>query len=312
MGLRYEDSKVKIAGAEMDPTNSPTNSLPNDNPLGNIDDWDDDVRRRYPEPESKQVDGEDGFRDYSENTRDGVREFYQQNHAQQTVEFGRSARQKYLPPRTRQMSIWQAMDFLNQLVDDSDPDIELPQIAHAMQTAEAIRADSHPDWFILTGLIHDMGKVLCLFDEPQWAVTGDTFPVGCQFSDRVVYPEFFVDNPDSRVPEYQTKCGIYSEASGLDNVLMSWGHDEYLYQVVRPYLPVEAQYMIRYHSFYAAHREGEYGWLMNDEDREMFRWVREFNQYDLYTKSDVRPDVDGLMPYYRELVDKYFPEAIWW
>ena len=37
-------------------------------------------------------------------------------------------------------------------------------------------------WFVLVGLIHDLGKVLCLFGEPQWAVVGDTFPVGCAFS----------------------------------------------------------------------------------------------------------------------------------
>ena len=47
------------------------------------------------------------------------------------------------------MGIWEAMEFLNQLVDDSDPDIDLPQIEHLLQTAEAIRADGRPDWFIL-------------------------------------------------------------------------------------------------------------------------------------------------------------------
>lgn len=275
-------------------------------PLRNLDEWDDDVRRRY------SRDGEDGFRDYSEGNRDGVREFYRQNHQYQTVDFVRSARERYLPPKTRQMGVWEAMSFLNELVDDSDPDIELPQIAHAMQTAEAIRADGHPDWFILTGLIHDMGKALCLFGEPQWAVTGDTFPVGCSWSPRIVYPEFFEGNPDRQVAEYQTKHGIYAEYCGLDNVLMSWGHDEYLYHVVKPYVPVEAQYMIRYHSFYAAHREGEYGWLMDETDRQMFSWVRAFNEYDLYTKSDVPPDVDALTPYYRDLVDQFFPEKIWW
>ena len=31
---------------------------------------------------------------------------------------------------------------------------------------------------IATGLIHDLGKVLCKYGEPQWAVVGDTFPVG--------------------------------------------------------------------------------------------------------------------------------------
>ena len=70
--------------------------------------------------------------------------------------------------------------------------------------------------------------------------------------------------------------------------------------------------MIRYHSFYAAHREGEYDWLMNDHDREMFKWVREFNQYDLYTKSDVQPDLEMLTPWYRELTAGFFPEQIWW
>src|SRR5689334_615114 len=33
--------------------------------------------------------------------------------------------------------------------------------------------------FVLAGFVHDMGKVLCLWDEPQYAVVGDTFPVGC-------------------------------------------------------------------------------------------------------------------------------------
>jgi inositol oxygenase len=42
----------------------------------------------------------------------------------------------------------------------------------SLQTAETIREDGHPDWFVLTGFIHDMGKVLCLFGEPQWAVVG--------------------------------------------------------------------------------------------------------------------------------------------
>ena len=159
-----------------------TNRASTGNPLNGIDEWDDDVRRRYSRSDGT-VDGADGFRNYDENTREGVREFYRQNHIKQTVEFGRLAREKYLPPKTREMGIWEALEHLNQLVDDSDPDVELPQVSHAVQTAQGIRADGHPDWFILIGLIHDMGKVLCLFGEPQWAVTGDTFPVGCAFSE---------------------------------------------------------------------------------------------------------------------------------
>ena len=31
------------------------------------------------------------------------------------------------------------------------------------------------------------------------------FPVGCGFSEKIVFPQFFTDNPDSGVAEYQTR-----------------------------------------------------------------------------------------------------------
>ena len=93
---------------------------------------------------------------------------------------------------------------------------------------------------------------------------------------------------------------------------LSWGHDEYLYHVVKDYLPEEALYMIRYHSFYPAHRDGEYEYLMDDHDREMFRWVREFNPYDLYSKAEAPPKVEELRPYYEDLISRYFPSQLPW
>jgi inositol oxygenase len=290
-----------------------------DAPLANLDDWDDDVRRRYSQAEGDpSASGtptgvaQHQFRNYEEDTRSGVREFYRLNHRFQSVDFVRSQRQKYLPLRKRQMTVWEAIESLNAIIDTSDPDTEASQIEHAIQTAESIRRAGHPRWFVLVGLIHDLGKVLCLFGEPQWAVVGDTFPVGCAFSEKIVLPEFFRDNPDNDNPDYKTRCGIYREGCGLQEVLMSWGHDEYLYQVVRHRLPVEALYMIRYHSFYPAHREGEYGHLMNDQDRLMFEWVRKFNPFDLYTKTDERPDINRLLPYYQELVEEFLPGRLQW
>ncbi len=252
------------------------------------------------------------FRDYAAEARACVKDFYRLNHTLQTLDTVLEKKRQYLSLDRREMGVWEAMEQLNTLVDDSDPDIDLPQIEHNLQTAESIRAAGHPRWFILTGLIHDLGKVLCLFGEPQWAVVGDTFPVGCRFDERVVYPEFFADNPDSQNPLYQSPCGIYEEGCGLDSVHFSWGHDEYLYHVVKEYLPEEALYMIRYHSFYAVHREGAYGHLMNDHDREMFRWVRAFNPYDLYSKAAERPDVAALKPFYEQLVAEFFPAKLRW
>ncbi|MBX3440509.1 MAG: inositol oxygenase [Planctomycetaceae bacterium] len=313
----YGTFQAVSKGAIVSSSNHPSASFEQLSPLPSLDDWEQDLLRRYPEPvptsqANAHSPADDAFRNYDDSARDGVREFYRLNHAHQTVDFVRGMREKYLPLRQRRMSLWEAMECLDTLIDDSDPDTEQPQIVHAVQTAEAIHADGHPDWFVLTGLIHDLGKVLCLFGEPQWAVVGDTFPVGCAFSEKIVLPEFFETNPDRHVPEYQTPCGIYEPGCGLDNVLMSWGHDEYLYQVLGQHLPVEAQYMIRYHSFYPAHREGEYEHLMNETDREMFAWVRAFNPYDLYTKHETAPDMDRLMPQYQELVAKYLPATLQW
>jgi inositol oxygenase len=287
-------------------------------PLEHLDDWEESLQARYPQadgPSAALFDhGKQAaeFRDYRQTTRPSVREFYRLNHRGQTLEFVLGKKREYLSLNHRRMGIWEALEFLNTLVDDSDPDTELSQIEHLLQTAEAIRRDGHPRWFILTGLIHDLGKILCLFGEPQWAVVGDTFPVGCAFSETIVFPEFFADNPDSRAPEYQTPCGIYQAECGLDRVHLSWGHDEYLYHVVRDYLPDEALAMIRWHSFYPAHREGAYTHLMTARDRELLAWVRRFNPYDLYSKAAERPNVAQLRPFYEELIAEYFPPTLAW
>lgn len=280
-----------------------------DNPLRSLDDWEEFVEMRYPSPGQKS---KEDYRNYGSPGRDTVRDFYRLNHRHQTYDFVRERKRDFLRFDRRQMTVLEALDFLDTLVDDSDPDIELSQREHLLQTAEAIRADGHEDWFVLTGLIHDLGKVLCLFGEPQWAVVGDTFPVGCAFSDRIVYPEFFADNPDTGDSKLQSPCGVYGEGCGLRNVHLSWGHDEYLYNVVKDRLPEPALYMIRYHSFYAWHREGEYGHLLDEHDRRMLSWVEKFNPYDLYSKSPERPEWEKLRPYYEAVIDKYLSGKLRW
>ena len=305
------------------------NRIDSHKPLQDLDHWEEFLKDRYPEPEPELV-GAGGsaegelqkektwkrettkFRDYRAEARPSVKEFYRLNHANQTLDFVMSKRREFLSLNHRRMGIWEAMEYLNTLVDDSDPDTDLSQIEHLLQTAEAIRRDGHPRWMILTGLIHDLGKILCLWGEPQWAVVGDTFPVGCAYSDKVVFPEFFPLNADYQIPAYQSSTGIYEQGCGLDKVYMSWGHDEYMYNVTRDYLPTEAQYMIRYHSFYAAHKERAYTHLMNEKDREMFEWVRKFNPYDLYSKGEDRPSVESLRPFYEELIAEYFPPVLRW
>ena len=284
---------------------------PNAAPLADLDEWEDDLLLRYPEPETITTEkSKEEYRNYDSPQRDSVKEFYRLNHTYQTYDFVQEKRADYLRFNKREMPIWDAFEFLNELVDDSDPDTDLSQLQHLLQTSEAIRADGHPDWMVLTGLMHDMGKVLCLFGEAQWAVVGDTFPTGCAYSDKIVYPEFFQNNSDNTNSKYNTQLGVYEKNCGLRNVTMSWGHDEYVYQMMKGHLPEEGLYMLRYHSFYSWHREGAYQHLLDDHDKEMLKWVKLFNPYDLYSKVPEAPNWEKLKPYYQSLIDKYLPATL--
>ena len=236
------------------------------------------------------------FRQYDE-AADRVKAFYLEQHERQTVAYNLKARHDFHSKTRAHMTIWQAMEKLNSLIDESDPDTSLSQIEHLLQSAEAIRRDGKPRWFQLTGLIHDLGKLLFFFGaQGQWDVVGDTFPVGCAFDPAIIYPETFKNNPDYTDEIYSTKHGIYSPGCGLDSVMLSWGHDEYMYHICKEQstLPEEALAIIRYHSFYPWHKEGAYTWMMNEKDKRMLEAVQAFNPYDLYSKSDEIPRVEDL------------------
>ncbi len=272
-----------------------------------MDEWDDFLTGRYKEGKSQ-----DEFRKYDEKATPGVAEFYRLNHQYQTFDYVMAKEKEYFGLNKGEKSIWEAAEFLNTLVDDSDPDTDLTQIEHLLQTSEAIRRDGLPRWFVLTGFIHDLGKVLCLWGEPQWGVVGDTFPVGCAYSKDIVFPEYFKANPDYNNPLYQTEYGIYEPNCGLEKIHMSFGHDGYIGEVMKNYMPEESLYMLRYHSFYSAHRHGAYRHLMSKHDVEMLEWVNKFNVYDLYSKGHTKPNVKELKPYYDDLFAEFFPEKIAW
>ncbi|XP_077425777.1 inositol oxygenase isoform X2 [Vanacampus margaritifer] len=90
---------------------------------------------------------------------------------------------------------------------------------------------------------------------------------------------------------------------------------EYLYRVLqfnKCNIPEEGLNMIRYHSFYPWHSQGDYMYLCDDKDLQMRPWLNEFNKFDLYTKASELPDVEKLRPYYQSLIDKYCPGILKW
>ena len=114
------------------------------NPLSSLDVWEEDLLERYPDPESIAKGKTAGdYRNYESPGRDSVREFYRLNHTYQTYDFVQQKRAEFLSFNKKEMSVWEAFDFLNQLVDDSDPDTDLDQFQHV---------HDYGDWFDQGGL----------------------------------------------------------------------------------------------------------------------------------------------------------------
>ena len=255
------------------------------------------------------------FRNY-DDTLLAVRENYRLMRMHQTLDYVRRMREKYLT-FSRPMSVWEAIEALDDFVDLSDPDLDLPNQQHLLQTAESLRADDRPDWMQLVGLIHDLGKVIYRWGsdedgtslEQQWGMVGDTFLVGCALPETAVFPEFNRLNPDMRDERYNSALGIYRAACGLDNCVAAWGHDEYLYQVLARHadnrIPEAGMAMIRYHSLYPWHQGGSYRELMSEQDYRYLDWVCDFNRYDLYSKSERTHDLAVAKDYYQPIIEKY-------
>jgi len=276
---------------------------------------------RRPSIEGKEKTVEE-FRNYNDSARqDLVNYTYLQNHMHQTFEFGQRMRKEYSTFSKAKLTVWETLKLQDDIVDDSDPDTSNSQLRHAFQTAEALRAKfPEIEWMPLVGLIHDLGKVLVLPQFgglPQWAAVGDIYPIGCAFSDKIVKPEYFQYNPDSTNELYNTPCGIYEPNCGLDNLQMSWGHDEYMYAVCRHNkcrIPQNGLNLIRFHSFYPLHKEHAYEHLMKESDYELRDLLHQFSNCDLYSKaSAVHTDEEieaKLKPYYQALIEKYFPDPV--
>ena len=255
------------------------------------------------------------YRNYVMDT--SVSYLYRENHIKQNIENNLKFRQEILPIGKTKLNIFEVIDLMGEIVDESDPDSRNPQIVHSIQTGEACRK-LHPDkdWFHLTGFIHDLGKVSAhklLYSLPQWAVVGDTFPIGCAFSDKIIYNEFFTQNSDTYHELYGTKLGIYKEGIGFENMIFSWGHDEYLYQVLKANyckLPEEALYIIRFHSFYPWHENSAYDNFADEKDLKMLPFLKDFQLCDLYSKVDEKFDIEERKKYYEKLIEKYFDSPI--
>ena len=239
---------------------------------------------------------------------------YKQMHEKQTLDYVMKKRLQYSKLNNTKMSIKEVLLKMDNFIDPSDPDLDVPNSIHAYQTAERIRKKYPQDKeYQIIGLIHDLGKILFEFGEENWSVVGDTYVAGCEYPKSIVYYDTLKGSPDFN--KY-TKNGIYEIGCGLDNLYITFGHDEYLYQVLkgndnhkisRKYLDI-----IRYHSFYPWHTGRDYYQFMNEKDKTTLKNVLDFNSFDLYSKEDPIEITGEVKEYYDKLLDEYFKGDLSW
>lgn len=239
---------------------------------------------------------------------------YKQMHEKQTLDYVMKKRLQYSKLNNTKMSIKEVLLKMDNFIDPSDPDLDVPNSIHAYQTAERIRKKYPQDKeYQIIGLIHDLGKILFEFGEENWSVVGDTYVAGCEYPESIVYYDTLKGSPDFN--KY-TKNGIYEIGCGLDNLYITFGHDEYLYQVLKgnDNHKISQKYLdiIRYHSFYPWHTGGDYYQFMNEKDRDTLKNVLDFNSFDLYSKEDPIEITEEVKKYYDKLLDEYFKGDLSW
>lgn len=253
------------------------------------------------------------LRNYSSS--DKIHEFYKQLYSNQNYKNSMELKEKYQQFNKSELYMTEILLKLDEFVDPSDPDITVSNSIHAYQTAERIRL-VYPQWTELqvTGLIHDFGKILFTYNEPIWNVVGDTFILGCPFPKSIVYYEDTKLNDDYNNNLFNSKpFGCYQPNCGLRNTVISYGHDEYLYDILKynqylHKLPEKYWEIIRFHSLYPWHTYGEYTELCDDTDNKLLEDVKLFNKFDLYSKEDVDFVLSAeIIDYYNQLLFDYFP-----
>ena len=79
------------------------------------------------------------FRNYTDSKfQDRVERTYREMQTNQTLEFVKAKKDKYFKLEHGSMDVYQVFKLLEDIVDESDPDSDMPQIIHAYQSAESI------------------------------------------------------------------------------------------------------------------------------------------------------------------------------
>lgn len=99
------------------------------------------------------------FRNYDNQIK--VENTYKKMLENHTLEYLNDMKNKFIP--NKKCNIWDIITKFNSIIDESDPDSDLPQIVHAYQTAESIRNKFLYNDFTLKDI-----DIKTLFSKDEW------------------------------------------------------------------------------------------------------------------------------------------------
>jgi inositol oxygenase len=199
-------------------------------------------------------------------------------HRSQTLNDVAALNEKYKSPALGKVMVSEVVAKLSLVTDPTDKKLyETTQWGHCAQVIHMMEEEGVvSEEFLVSGLVHDIGKILLHTGEDPANVVCDNFPVG-----------------------------EYDEGIGLDNVVFQWNHDEFGYMRLKDHMPVYLAKLIRYHSLNPTTLK-----YLSQEDMWLYEnYLRPFRRYDKLSKSDsVVPNID--VEKYMKLLDKWFPNPI--
>ncbi|TDH72087.1 hypothetical protein CCR75_000782 [Bremia lactucae] len=238
----------------------------------------------------------------------------------QTTAFVQAQYAKYGALQHARMSILKACKCVMELAGDSNRDTSWV-MKYMLASAGAVKQDGHPDWMQLLVFLRALGMVfLCWTDDEnavlrsisaqEWLRNISTWVVGERISSSIDFPELTELNADC---SRRGKRDNALNQGKVDDVLLTWTPDEYLYRVLSmntTSLPVEALDIIRFWSFKAS---DSFNKASEPQDVDMMDWIASVGKIARVPEQVVQSIcVNEELPYYLLLAEKYLPDALQW
>ncbi|OWZ22181.1 Inositol oxygenase [Phytophthora megakarya] len=160
----------------------------------------------------------------------------------------------------------------------------------------------------------DDNAVLRSISAQEWMAKNSTWIVGERIPSSIEFSDLNELNSDHCNAEKGS--GNADKHCGLENIMLPWTPDEYLYRVLclnTTTLPAEALDAIRFWSFKTWYEQDSFDDLCAPQDVDTKEWLSSLGKVACVSEDMVQMiNTEDELPYYLQLADKYLPGTLQW